>query len=110
MKHFYSEVIETESIYLELDSLNLSDSEKTHLKKLIDSSIHHAVLDTIMSELSEQEKKIFLSHLAVDDHDKIWKHLKSNITDIEKKIFETTEKIKKELQKDIDETKQEKGD
>ena len=105
MKHFYSHIIETDSLYIELNSLDLTEGEKKHLGKLIDSSIHHVVLDTIMSELSEQEKKVFLSHLAVDDHDKIWKHLKSNIKDIEQKIQKAADEIKKELKKDIQATR-----
>lgn len=75
--------------------------ERLHLISLIDSNIHHEILDLILSELNPSDKKTFLTHLASEDHDKIWKFLKEKIKDVEVKIKKTTEDIKKELRKDI---------
>lgn len=105
IKHFYSYVVETDTLFLELDSLDLSVAEKKHLKMIAESSLHHAIVDVILAELSEDDKKLFLSHLHSHDHDKTWKLLRTKITDIEEKIRKTAHELKKELHKDIREVK-----
>ena len=104
-KHFYSHLIETSIISLELGDLDLSKDERIHLIQLTEDNIHHAILDAILSELSEENKKIFLAHLATEEHDKIWEHLRKNIDKIEEKIKKTAEDLKKELHKDIKEAR-----
>jgi len=68
-------------------------------------SLHHAVLDAVLSELSEKDKKIFLENLSSEDHNTTWKHLKESIQNVEEKIKKTAELLKKDLQKDIWEVK-----
>jgi len=104
-KHFYSHIIETSTLSLELGEMDLSKVERRHLIELAKNNIHHAILDAILSELSEENKKIFLSHLTSEDHDKLWEHLKKNIDNIEEKIKKAAEKLKEELHKDIKEAK-----
>ncbi len=58
-KHFYSHLVQVESLIVGLDQMELSDKEKLHLAQLVDSHIHNVVLDTILSELSEEDKKNF---------------------------------------------------
>lgn len=106
MKHFYSEIIELESLTMELDMMDLSETEKHHLALLVDSNLHHAVLDAVLSELSEQDKKIFLEHLNRNDHLKIWDHLNGRIENIEEKIKSAADALKSELHKDLKEAKQ----
>lgn len=103
--HFYSHLIEVESLIVELDSLQLSNKEKKHLAKLADSNLHQAILHAILDELKENEKKIFLEHLKRREHDKIWKLLNEKIDNVEEKIKEAAEKIKEELKKDIKKAK-----
>lgn len=100
-KYFYSHIVETSIISLELGEMDLASSERAHLVSLVESQLHHAILDTILSELSEEDKKTFLKHLSLDNHDKIWGHLKSRIENIEDKIKKAAEELKKELHKDI---------
>lgn len=100
-KQFYTDIIEVNSLHVELDQLGMSDDEKKHIKELIDSSIYHTVLDAILSELSEEDKKIFLQHLLENDHSKIWEHVNSKATNIEDKIVKAAEDLKKELRNDI---------
>ncbi|MBI3069833.1 MAG: hypothetical protein HYY87_00830 [Candidatus Levybacteria bacterium] len=100
-KYFYSHIVETSIISLELGEIDLAPSERVHLVSLVESQLHHAILDTILSELSEGDKKKFLGHLTFDDHDKIWVHLKGKIENIEEKIKRVAEELKKELHKDI---------
>jgi hypothetical protein len=104
-KHFYSHLIETSMISLELGELDLAKDERMHLLQLAENNIHHAILDAILSELSEEDKKTFLNHLSKDDHDKVWDHLSKKIEKIEDKIKSAAESIKKELHKDIKEMK-----
>lgn len=104
-KHFYSHLVEFETLHIELSKLDLSEDQQEHLKELIDSSTHHAILDAILSELSEEDKVIFLSHLAADEHMKVWEHLLTKVDNIEEKIKLAAESLKKELHKDIEEVK-----
>ncbi|OGH10201.1 MAG: hypothetical protein A2152_02535 [Candidatus Levybacteria bacterium RBG_16_35_6] len=103
--HFYAHIVETSSITLELADMDLSKEERLHLLELLNSNIHNSVLDTVLSNLSPDDKKIFLANLHANDHAKIWIHLKSKIMDVEDKIKKSIEDLKKELQKDIDEAK-----
>lgn len=100
-KHFYSHLIDTESIYLSLYILDLNEKERQELMKIVESSVHHVIIDTIMSELSEEDKKIFLTHLASEKHDKLWKLLQEKTKNIEEKIKQAVFELKRELHKDI---------
>lgn len=102
-RHFYTHIIDTSILSLELGEMNLNSKERLDLISLIDSNIHHEILDLILSELKSEDKKTFLAHLASDDHDKIWKLLNNKIDNIEEKIKKTAEDLKKELHKDIKE-------
>ena len=106
---FYSHLIEIESIVIELDKLDLSPEQKEHLTNLIDSSLHHTILDAVLSQLSPQDKKVFLKSLEEDDHSKIWKFLNEKIDSVEEKIKKTASDLKSELHKDLDEARQRRG-
>lgn len=105
MKHFYSHLIEIESIVIELDKMDLTKEQKIHLAGLIDSSLHHTILDAVLSELASSDKKAFLKHLEENDHAKIWQFLNDRIDKIEEKIKKTAYDLKKELHEDIKEAK-----
>lgn len=104
-KHFYSNIVELESLFYELDLLELEDYQKHELSNLIDSNLHHTILDIILSELSDDDKKLFLKHLNENDHDKVWEHLKFKVDNIEEKIKKAAEQLKMDLRKDIKEAK-----
>jgi len=105
-KIFYAHLIETSSITLDLADMDLSKEERLYLLSLVSSNIHNSVLDTVLSNLSEEDKKVFLANLDSNDHEKIWIHLKTKIEDIEDKIKSSIEDLKKELRKDIEEARQ----
>ncbi|OGE29351.1 hypothetical protein A2867_03290 [Candidatus Daviesbacteria bacterium RIFCSPHIGHO2_01_FULL_40_11] len=105
MKQFYSHLIEIESIVVELDKMDLTEEQKVHLTGLIDSSLHHTILDAVLSELSPQDKRVFLNHLQDGDHSKIWKFLNEKVDNIEDKIKTTADDLKEELKKDLKEAK-----
>lgn len=108
MKKFYTHLIEIDTLIIELDKMDLSQEEKMHLTALIDSSLDHTILEAILSELNEEDKKTFLKHLVHDDHDKVWELLNSKIDNIEDKIKKAADELKKELHKDIEEAKRQK--
>jgi len=79
MKTFYSHLIEIESVNVELYKLDLSKEQALHLAGLIDSSLHHTILDTILSKLSSSDKRVFLNHLKEDEIKKAAKDLKDQL-------------------------------
>ena len=102
-KHFYSDIIETSSLSITLGDMDLSHEERLHLISLVESNLHHTILDAILSELSEEDKNKFLMHLSSNNHEKIWSFLKDKIENIEEKIKKTAEDLHKELHEDIKE-------
>lgn len=104
-RHFYSHLIEIDSIVIELDQIVLEQQERDHLISIIDSSMYHLILDSILSELAEDDKKLFLTNLHENDHGKIWDFLNKKIKNIEDKIKKTSIELKDQLKNDIKEIK-----
>lgn len=100
-KHFYSHLVETSILSLELGDIEMAQEERVHLISLAESQLHHVIIDAILSKLSEEDKKIFLDHLVSGDDEKIWQHLKKKIQNVEKIIKTEAEELKKQLHKDI---------
>ena len=112
MKHkfFYSHLVETTDISLKLSGLKLSEDEKIHLISLVEANIHSVVIDTVLSELSKADKKIFLENLVANDHSKTWEHLRGRIGKMEEKIISATTKFKTNLIVDLMEVKKINGE
>lgn len=108
MKKFYSHLVEIESLTIELDELDLSEKQRIHLAQLIDTSIHHTVLDAIFSELSDKDKIELFKHLTQEDNDKIWEFLNSRVENVEDKIKKVADELRDQLKKDISEAKEKK--
>lgn len=104
-KHFYSHIVETSSLSLALGDMDLSQEERLHLVSLVESNLHHTILDAVLSELSEEDKKIFLHHVAHNEHDRVWELLNKKVENIEEKIKNAAESLKKELHKDIEDAR-----
>lgn len=105
-KQFYTHLVDIESVIIELDKLDLNDKQKVHLTALIDSTLHHHILDTVLSELSDEDKHIFLDHVSKREHDKVWELLNRKVDKIEDKIKEAADELKKEIHKDIKEARE----
>lgn len=103
--YFYSHLVKIDNLVAELDQMKLSLDEKNHLIELVHTNMHHTVLDTILSELSGEDKKTFLTHLSNDDHDKLWEHLHTSIENTEEKIQKTVDSLIESFRLDIQETK-----
>lgn len=104
-KHFYHSVVETSSISIALAEMDMNHDERKHLIDLVEQNLHHAILDAVLSELSDKDKQEFVELYAQGDDEKIWKLLKSRVDNIENKIKVTADDLKKELHKDIEESK-----
>lgn len=104
-KHFYSHVVETASISLALADMDMSATERKHLIDLVEANLHQSILDAVLSELSEKDKQEFIEVYAQGDDEKIWKLLNSRVDNIEGKIKRTADDLKKELHKDIEDSK-----
>ena len=107
--HFYSHLVSIEEVLIELDTLELSPDERHHLGQLLDSNLHHTVLDAILAELEEEDKEDFLRLLNSEKHDKIWEHLNDKADNIEEKIQKAAKDITSQMQKDIKDAKRLKG-
>jgi len=105
MKHFYSHLVSIESVHIELSYLDMSDEEQKHLSDLSESNLHHMILNAVLSELSHEDKKVFLRQFHLDDHTGIWRFLNKKSNNIEKLIKKTGEEFIKKLHEDIQEAK-----
>lgn len=101
MKHFYSHLIDLDPLIADLDLLDITPGEKKELEELAHVHMHQAIMDSILSELSEADKKKFLELAVHGEDEKIWKHLNSKVEKIEDKITLASEQVKKELREDI---------
>ena len=104
-KHFYSHLVETTHITLEIAELDIASEERVHLLSLVEANIHTTVVSKVLDELDPLDKKKFLSNLSLEDHDKTLAHLKENVSDIEEKLKKEIDKVTKELLQDIKEAK-----
>lgn len=110
MKFFYHKIIIIESIAQELHSMDLSDQERSHLANLVDSSLHAAILHEVLSNLNEQDKRIFVKLLTQDpEGERIWEFLNKKVDKIEDKIKKTADDLIVDLHKDIKDAKRLKG-
>ena len=104
MAYFYTKYIVIEELIEELHSLDLSDEERHHLASLVDSSLHHAILDEILSNLNDADKKIFLTKMNENPKDeKLMDFLNEKVENIEGKIKKGAEDLVAEMHKDIKE-------
>lgn len=105
-KYFYSHIITTDSLHIALEHLEVSEAEKEHLEMLIDSSLYHTILNAILDELSEDDKKLFLEQLLSENDDEILAFLQKKIDNIEDKIKSAADGLIDELHKDIKDVKE----
>lgn len=98
---FYSHLIDIDSIIYELDKMELSVLEKKQLLTLIDKSLHNKILDVVLSELSQSDKRAFVTKVTFEENEKIWKFLNQKLDKIEDKIKKAAQDLKEELHQDI---------
>lgn len=99
--HFYSFLVETTDITLELGELKLTKEERVHLVSLVDANIHSSLIKMILENLDDEDKKIFLKNIAANNHGETLKHLNKNIKNLEKLMKNSIKETIDELKKDI---------
>jgi hypothetical protein len=104
-KHFYENIIQINDITLDLAGIELTPEERLHLLALVEANVHSTVINTVLSELSKEDKKIFLKNLIEDNHDQTWSHLNQNTKDLEEKIVKSVDSLIKEMREDIEKAK-----
>jgi Mg/Co/Ni transporter MgtE len=104
-KHFYENIIQINDITLDLAGIELTKEERLHLLALVEANVHSTVINTVLSQLSADDKKIFLKNLIEDDHNQIWTHLNQNTEDLEEKILKSVDGLIKEMREDINKAK-----
>lgn len=101
INYFYSNLISFESLEKDLETLNLTKQEKQELMDIAHTHTHQQIIASILSQLSEADKKKFLELLAYRQDEKIWKHLNEKVEKIEDKIKDASQSVKAELRADI---------
>ena len=104
-KHFYSNLVDMDTLESDLDFLTLSKGEKDELLELAHVHVHQTVMDAILSELNDADKKRFLELMAEGRDEKIWEHLNDKVERIEDRITIAAQSIKKEMREDIKKVK-----
>jgi len=98
-KLFYDHLIVIEEINNTLVALELPEEDYNETLSIIDETVHHHVLDVILTHLPNEHHETFLEQLASAPHDKsilIFLNEKSPV-DIEEEIAKTIDKLKEEL-------------
>ena len=83
--HFYHSIVSMESLRVRLDLFDFSPEEREKLMEVAERTFASLHLDLVLSELNEEDRKLFLAHHASENHDQIWKLLDGNVNNIEKK-------------------------
>lgn len=100
-KTFYSHLVEETHITLEIAELEVTNTQRVHLLSLMKANVHSTVVSTVLSNLSTEDKKIFLKNLSLENNEEIWVHLKANVSDIEEKLRKIIDETVKELIDDV---------
>lgn len=94
-KLFYDHLLVINEIVVELDGIDLKDRQE--FLGIIDETLHHHVLDVILTHLPKEHHESFLDrfHKAPNDPTLLSSIQKLTAVDIEKAITERVQKIKK---------------
>ncbi|MBI4028776.1 MAG: hypothetical protein HY376_00185 [Candidatus Blackburnbacteria bacterium] len=111
-KIFYDHLIILEEVEIELGKLDLDRDERRELEELIEETLHHRVLDRVLSELPRVHHEEFLQRFSKTPHDPyLIEYINERIEkSVGEHIQDEIEKMKKEIMADIQEgTKEHKG-
>ncbi len=100
---FYDHLIGFEEIIAVIEEQNLSANDRRQLLDLIDKTIHHHILDEILTHLPYERHKEFLDRLTLAPSDRgLLIFIKQiAVVDIEKAIQKRATEVKKEFLADI---------
>ena len=103
LKIFYDHLVIREDVITALDAFSLDPREKEELVRLVDSHLHHHILNVILNHLPKDKHPEFMNLFIKTPHDrKLLDYLKTHISiDIESQITTHAVKVKKEILEDI---------
>ncbi len=101
MKHFYSHLVTLEHIKVELSGLDLTQEQQEELLQIAQKQIHNVMMDQALSNIKGEDKKVFLQHIANQDHEKAWEVLRKHMQDAEKHFLHAAHEIYEQLREDI---------
>ncbi len=102
-KIFYDHLVMRDEIVKELDRYEIAVEERDELVQLVDETLHHHVLDVILTHLPKEKHQEFLTKCHSAPHDeKLLEYLKTETQiDIEAEIRERAKITKKQLLAEI---------
>lgn len=104
--YFFYKIINIDFLLEELHGLDLKDQHKQHLAALLDSTLCHAILDEILTNLKTQDKKIFLKKINEDPHSsQLLEFLNQKVEGIEEKIKKVADDLIRQMHQDVKEAK-----
>lgn len=103
MKLFYDHLVLKEEIFAELDKYHLTVKESEELVEIINETVHHHLLDEILTHLPKEKHQEFLKKMHTAPHDvSLIDYLKIEATgEIEEKIKSRASFAKKALLSEI---------
>lgn len=104
-KQFYSHLINIERFEKRIERFDLYENERHEIITIFHETIHHTVVNIILTELDEENKKTFFKRVQQDDHSYLWDDLSKKISKLEEKIKEAKNSIEEEIIKEIDNLK-----
>lgn len=105
-KVFYDHLINISEVIAELDKSKLKHDEKVELIRIVDTTIHYQVMETILSHTPKEKQASFLKEFKKLPSDKKHlRYLKEHKEDIEQRILEAIIKVKKEIVADLKQNK-----
>lgn len=102
-KVFYDHLVIREEVDCELNNYQLDKEEKDELIDIIDRTLHHHILNVILSHLPRNKHPEFISKLHADPGSEgIMEYLKTQIGPyIEEEIKKQSRKVKQEILSEI---------
>ncbi len=101
-KVFYDHLISFHEVVRVIESYELDEIEKEEIIGLADQIYHHRTLEIILKHLPSDKHLEFLeAFYAEPGHEKHLHYLKKHKEDIEQKITDESEKVKREILAEI---------
>lgn len=98
MKIFYDHLVSIGEVITEIESLEIEESEKEELARLVDETAHHEMVDVILTHLPEEYHEEFLERFHAKPHDPtLLEYLKARGGGIEEKLKQAGERVRTKL-------------
>lgn len=101
-KTFFSHLLDTDQLIMLVERYLEVEEEKLEILDMIDSTLHHRVMDRVLHELDEGHHEIFIAEYSRDPGDEeLLFFLKKHIPDIEDVIRSESKSTQASLFEDI---------